>query len=246
MYCKTSTWRISRKHCNTRTQLCFAKFGLSRYSIVHSLRNRDAMIRHVITAIGMYISSPCFRSAVWGAFPKLRLWPLSSATLTLTTCGKKNQIKMWPIRVMKACVECFRTWNQINVNLMQLWNVLCAFVSSIPYHVSTDRQKTHKKKTFIRLKRLNSEKCSSKKKNVAAGGKKKNGKKNAAGDKDYKEESVEILAWYWHNSNVVASLFLSSLSSLQTYSSHPWNFLYLWFILSGISLPFCNSQKFSA
>lgn len=122
-----------------------AKFGLSRYSIVHSLRNRDAMIRHVITAIGMYISSPCFRSAVWGAFPKLRLWPLSSATLTLTTCGKKNQIKMWPIRVMKACVECFRTWNQINVNLMQLWNVLCAFVSSIPHHVSTDRQKTHKK-----------------------------------------------------------------------------------------------------
>lgn len=46
--------------------------------------------------------------------------------LILTTCGKKT----WPTRVMKACLECFRTWNQINVNLMQLWNESCRFFFS--------------------------------------------------------------------------------------------------------------------
>lgn len=40
--------------------------------------------------------------------------------------------RMWPICVIKACVECFRTWNQINVNLMQLWNHVLSYLQHEP------------------------------------------------------------------------------------------------------------------
>lgn len=105
----------------------FAKFGISYYSIIHPNEMRSLYREARNRSDSVHIDAClCFRSAVWGAFPELRLGPLSSATLTLTTCGNK----MWPIRVMKACLECFRTWNQINVNLMQLWN-LCVRVCII-------------------------------------------------------------------------------------------------------------------
>lgn len=44
----------------------------------------------------------------------LFFWNLLSAPVTMTTCEKCDHY------VLKACLECVRTWNQINMNVMQV------------------------------------------------------------------------------------------------------------------------------